>query len=40
MGIFSVLMDKNFYKTDGSTCTLEIEEDGREFCGLNTELNN
>ena len=33
-------MDKDFYKTEGSTCSLEIEKDGKEFCGLDIRLSN
>ena len=36
--IFSVYVDKNFYKTPGSTCSLERENGGNEFCGLKIDL--
>ena len=36
--IYEVYVDKNFYKTPGSTCSLEKENGGDEFCGLEIDL--
>ena len=36
--IYEVYVDRDFYKTPGSTCTLEREKGGNEFCGLKIDL--
>ena len=37
--VFTVYVDKDFYKTSGSTCSLEREKNGREFRGVKIDLN-